>query len=127
MRNTVTETITGNNNMIIQNIVGSDNASSVTISGSTNQVTKTVTTSNADSTLSITGSNNIVNAQQIDAAGSAGHSLINTISGSYNSITTQQQGTNDTTLNISTTGDHNTITVRSSSSAIVSPVSAIVR
>jgi hypothetical protein len=90
-------------------------------------LTTTVTTSNADITNTITGSNNIFNIQQIDAAGSAGHSLITSTTGDFNSITTQQQGTNDTTLNISTTGDHNTITIRSSSSAIVSPVSAIVR
>ena len=47
--------------------------------------------------------------------------------GGYNSITTQQQGTNDTTVNIQTTGSNNTITVRSSNSTIASPVSAIAR
>jgi hypothetical protein len=47
--------------------------------------------------------------------------------GDYNSITTQQQGFNDTTVNIKTTGDHNTITVRTSSTSIVNPVSAIAR
>ena len=112
---------------MITNVVGNDNTSATTITGSSNQVTKTVTTSNADNSLTITGNSNIVNAQQVDAAGGAGHSLTNVISGDYNSITTQQQGTNDTTINIATTGDHNTVTVRSSSSTIANPVSAIAR
>ena len=102
-------------------------STTVNTGGNNNQVTNTVTTSNADITHTITGSSNIVNAQQIDAAGSAGHSLTNTITGSYNSITTQQQGTNDTTINMATTGDHNTITIRSSSSAIATPATAIAR
>lgn len=127
LRNTVTETITGDSNMQITNIVGSDNAVSTTVTGSSNQITNTVTTSNADMTLTITGGNNIVNVQQIDAAGSAGHSLTNNISGNYNSITTQQQGTNDTTINATTNGDHNTITIRTSSSTIANPATAIAR
>lgn len=127
LRNDVTETLIGNNNMVIRSIVGNDNVTTTAVTGSDNQITETVTTSNADHTLTITGSSNVVNAEQIDAAGGAGHSLTNVISGNYNSITTQQQGTNDTTVNLATTGDHNTITVRTSSSIISNPVSAIVR
>jgi hypothetical protein len=127
LRNNVTETLIGNNNMIIRAIVGNDNVSTTSATGSDNQITETVTTSNADHTLTIFGSSNVVNAQQVDAAGGAGHSLTNLISGNYNSITTQQQGTNDTTVNLVTNGDHNTITVRTSSSTISTPVSAIVR
>jgi hypothetical protein len=127
LRNNVTETLIGNSNMILQSIVGNDNVSTTAVTGSDNQVTNTVTTSNADMSLTITGSSNVVNAEQVDAAGGAGHSLTNVISGNYNSITTQQQGTNDTTINLATTGDHNTITVRTSSSIISNPVSAIVR
>lgn len=127
LRNNVSESITGNTNMLITNMVGSDNTMSTTIGGNSNQITNTVTTSNADITHTISGGNNVLNAQQIDAAGSAGHSLTTYTSGNYNSITTQQQGTNDTTIDIKTTGDHNTITVRSSSSTIATPVSAIAR
>ena len=127
LRNNVTETLIGNSNMTIRAIVGNDNTSTTSVTGSSNQITETITTSNADHTLTITGSNNVVNAQQVDAAGAAGHSLTNVMSGNYNSVTTQQQGTNDTTINLATTGDHNTITVRSSSSIITNPVSAIVR
>jgi len=127
LRNTVTETITGDTNIIIQDIIGNDISSTTTISGNSNEVTKELKTTNGDSILSITGNNNIVNSQQIDAGGANGHYVKNVIVGSYNSITTQQQGTNDTTIDLKTTGDHNTITVRTSSSAIVSPVTAIAR
>ena len=53
--------------------------------------------------------------------------LVMNTTGNYNSISTQQQGSNDTTVNIKTTGNHNTITVRTSSSSIASPVSAVAR
>lgn len=127
LRSTVTETVTGNSNLLIQDVVGSDITSTTTIQGSSNQVTNSLLSSKGSAVLDIVGSNNIVNAQQIDAAGANGHILTSMIAGDYNSITTQQQGTNDTTIDMRTTGSHNTITVRSSSSTIVNPVSAIAR
>ena len=127
LRNTITETITGNSNIVIQTVVGNDITSTSTIQGNNNEVTKELRSTNGTSILEITGNSNVVNAQQIDSAGANGHYLKNVIAGSYNSITTQQQGSNDTTFDIKTTGDHNTITVRSSSGTILNPVSAIAR
>lgn len=127
LRSTVTETVTGSSNLLIQDVVGNDINSTTTIVGSSNQVTKSLLSSNGTSVLDITGSTNVVNAQQIDTAGADGHVLNNMIAGDYNSITTQQQGTNDTTVDIRTTGSHNTVTVRTSSATIVNPVSAIAR
>jgi hypothetical protein len=66
----------------------------------------------------------VFNFQQTDTGT---HGLTVSTTGDYNSITTQQQGGNNTTFDIKTTGSNNTITVRSSDSAIVSPVSAIAR
>lgn len=127
LRNTVTETITGDTNLIIQDLVGSDITSTTTITGNSNQITKSLLSSNGTSDISISGNSNILNIQQTDAAGANGHYLKQVIAGDYNSITTQQQGTNDTTVDIKATGSHNTITVRTSSAAIVSPATAIVR
>lgn len=127
LRSTVSETVIGDSNLLITNVVGSDIVSTTSITGSSNQVTKDLSSTNGSSNLAITGNNNIVNAQQIDVAGANGHTLTNMIAGDYNSITTQQQGTNDTTVDIRTTGSHNTVTVRTSSSTIVGPVSAIAR
>jgi len=127
LRTTVTETVTGNSNMIIQNIVGNDITSTTAISGNSNQITKELKSTNGESDISIVGSSNVLNIQQIDAAGANGHYLKQVIAGDFNSITTQQQGTNDTTFDFKVTGSHNTITVRSSSSAIVNPATAVAR
>ena len=123
----ITETITGNSNMILQTVVGDRIFSTIGINGNSNQVTNELRSTNGTVNNTIQGNFNIVNSQQIDSAGSVGHQLVLSTVGDYNSITTQQQGTNDTTFNISTSGNHNTITVRSSSSAIATPMTAIVR
>ena len=125
--NTVSEIITGNSNMLITNVVGSNITSTTAISGSSNQVTSSLLSTNGSVTNTISGDSNIFNIQQTDSAGASGHVLVANTTGDYNSITTQQQGNNDTTMNILTTGSHNTITVRSSGAAIVNPVSAVAR
>jgi hypothetical protein len=127
LRSTATEVILGSNNTVVQNIVGNDIVSMLNITGNYNEVTKNLLSSNGSSTVNITGSNNKVDAQQIDSAGASGHILVQNTLGDYNSIVTQQQGTNDTTVNIATTGSHNAITVRTSSSSIVSPITAVAR
>jgi len=127
LRSTATETILGSNNTVVQNIVGNDITSSLTITGGYNEVTKNLLSTNGSSILDITGSNNKIDSQQIDSAGGIGHRLVQTITGDFNSVITQQQGTNDTTVNIATNGSHNAITVRTSSSAIVSPLTAVAR
>ena len=127
LRNTITEAITGNDNVSIQTLLGNDITSTTTVTGNTNQITQDLKSTNGTSTNTITGNNNIVFTEQSDSAGANGHVLNNVIAGDYNSIMTQQQGSNDTTVDINTQGDHNTITVRTSSSAITSPVTAIAR
>ena len=66
-------------------------------------------------------------ADVVDAAGAGGHYLKQVIAGDFNSVSTQQQGSNDTTVDIRATGSHNTITVRSSSGIIANPITAIAR
>lgn len=127
LRNTITETITGDTNTIVQNIVGNDITSTLVISGNLNQVTKDLKSSNGISDVSITGNNNKLDIEQFDVAGANGHYLKKVIVGDYNSIITQQQGTNDTTVDLKVAGDHNTITVRTSSSAIINPRTAVAR
>jgi hypothetical protein len=127
LRNTILSAITGSNNYTIQSISGNDINSSSTISGNNNQITEDLHSSKGTTNTTITGSNNIIFSEQHDTAGAFGHSLSNFIVGDYNSITTQQQGINDTSVDIRTTGDHNTISVNSSSSAIINPLFAISR
>lgn len=126
LRNTITETVTGNDNAIITNLVANDVTTTNSITGNNNQVTQSLLSNNGSVSNTISGNYNVLNVQQTDTA-ATGHSLITNTSGGYNSITTQQQGTNDTTVNIQTTGSNNTITVRSSNATINNPVSAIAR
>ena len=121
LRNTITETIIGDTNTVTQRLVGNDIMSSVSITGNTNIVNKELTSANASSTVAIIGNNNTLDIQQTDIAGAQGHLLTQNIAGDFNVITTQQQGTIDTTVNISTVGNSNQIVVRTSSTAIVNP------
>jgi len=76
----------------------------------------------------ITGDNNKLDIEQLDASGANGHNLKKVIQGNTNSIVTQQQGINDTTIDIKATGDSNTITIRTSSaSTIANPKTAVAR
>jgi hypothetical protein len=131
--NIINESITGDNNLSIQNIIGKYITSTLTISGNSNQITQNLTGNSGtgssagshDTTnFNISGGSNIINAEQTDVGI---HSLIETITGNSNAITTQQQGANNTSINIDTQGGFNTITVRTSSSSLVSPQSAIAR
>lgn len=125
LRNTVTETITGDTNTVIQNIVGNDITSTLSITGSTNEVYKDLLSSNGSSNVTINQGNlNLLNIQQQDGGT---HTLVASINGDSNSITTQQQGSNNTTFGIVVDGSHNTITVRSSNTAIATPLTAVAR
>lgn len=121
LRNLVTETIIGDTNTVTQTLVGNDITSTLAITGNTNIVNKEIKSSNASSTVTIMGGNNTLDIQQVDISGARGHLLTQTVAGDFNTITTQQQGTIDTTVNISTVGNSNQIVVRTSSAAIVNP------
>lgn len=126
-QNTITETVTGNSNLIIQDLVGNNINSTVAMVGNSNQITKELKSTAGTSDINVTGNSNIFNVQQVDAAGANGHYLKQVVAGDFNSVSTQQQGSNDTTIDIRATGSHNTITVRSSSSIISNPTTAIAR
>ena len=127
LRNVINQTITGNLNFMYQTLLGNDITTTTTVTGNSNQVTQTLNTSLGTDITTISGNSNFLFNRQIDVAGGSGHYLKQDITGDYNSITTQQQGTNDTTIDIKTTGSHNTLTVRTSSSAIVNAETAIAR
>lgn len=127
LRNTILQAITGDTNYMIQSLLGNDIYTSTTIGGNSNQVTQTLNSTNGHVETTITGDSNLIINEQIDAAGATGHYLKQAFVGDYNSVTTQQQGSNDTSVDIATTGSHNTITVRTSSSSISNSQTAIAR
>lgn len=125
LRNTINEEITGNTNYTIQSITNNDIISNLKINGDQNQVTTDLGGSLGKVNTTIAGGNNILFNTQGGAA--VGHDLTQDIIGSYNSISTQQLGINDSIMDIKVTGDHNTITVHSSDGTIMSPLLAIPR
>jgi hypothetical protein len=127
LRNIITQAITGNTNSMYQTLVGNDITTNTTVTGNSNQITQSLTSTNGVSNTTVTGNSNYIFNQQQDSAGAIGHNLTQEIAGNYNSITTQQQGSNDTFVDIKTTGDNNTITVRTSSDSIIDPQTAIAR
>lgn len=127
LRVRVTETVTGDQNKIIQNIIGSDIISNITITGDQNEVNKNLLSAMGQSDLTVSGNNNKFDVEQTGIGGAAGHKVTQNITGDFNSIVTQQQGSNDTIINIAVNGGHNTITVRTSSVAIVNPMTAVAR
>ena len=127
LRNHVTETITGDTNIVMTNVKGNDINSTLVSTGDSNQVTSDLLSSSGRSDINISGNNNLMKVQQTDSAGSGGHVLTATVTGDYNSIVSQQQGFNDTNVYINTIGSYNMVTVRTSSGTIVGPLSATPR
>jgi len=127
LRNNLTETVLGNANTLDTTVVANDVISTIAIAGNTNEVTSVLRSNRGASDIDIAGNNNKLDIEQLDAAGANGHLLKQVIVGDYNSIVTQQQGINDTTVDLKTTGDHNTITIRTSSTSITSPKTAVAR
>lgn len=124
--NNVTETIDGDLNYLIQTISKSSVTSTTDITGGSNQITAKLNSNAGSVTTSVTGNSNSLINQQDD--GGVGHVLVQTVTGDYNWIVTQQQGTNDSIINIETTGNNNTITVRSTNaSAVVNEMTAVAR
>lgn len=123
----VTDTILGNNNLVLQNITGDNVTSTTSITGNSNQVNANLSSARGTVSNTALGNYNIFNLEQRDAAGAAGHTLVLNTTGDFNSVVTQQQGTIDTNVNIATNGNNNTITVRSSNATIVNPLTAVAR
>ena len=122
--NSITENVTGNSNLIIQNLIGNYITSGINITGSSNQITQQLLSSSGTSNIDINGNSNVLFTEQTDAGV---HNLTLNVVGGFNSITTQQQGNNNTDVNLTITGTNNTTTIRTSSTTIVNPMTAVAR
>lgn len=126
--NIVNETVSGDTNFIIQSLTKDNIHSTIAITGSSNQITTRLNSMNGvDTTTAIGNFNSFINEQD---KGGVGHQLTQLITGDFNSIVTQQQGSNDSMIDINTTGNNNTITVHSTNDAtlgIVGLKSAVAR
>lgn len=122
-QNTITEDIVGSNNLTDQTINANQVVSNVIIDGSNNDIITTLSSNKGNVFVEIQnmGYMNRVEVEQMDSAGVNGHSAKAVIDGTQNSVLIQQQGTNDSIVDVKISGYTNIVTVRSSSSAIVNP------
>jgi len=121
--NTITENITGSNNFTDQTVTADQVVSNVIIDGSYNDTITTLSSNKGNVFIEVQnmGYLNRVEVEQMDSAGVTGHSAKAVIDGTQNSVLIQQQGTNDSIVDVKISGYTNTVTVRSSSSTIVNP------
>lgn len=126
--NIVNETVSGDTNFIIQSLTNDNIHSTIAITGDSNQITTRLNSKNGINTTTVIGNfNSFINEQD---KGGVGHQLTQLITGDFNSVVTQQQGLNDSVIDINTTGNKNTITVHSTNDAtlgIIGEKSAVAR
>jgi hypothetical protein len=110
---TITANATGGmNTMSIDTTGGS--TSSMNITGDSNTVAINNTSSNvkgAEGIVTVSGNNNGVTLTQGGAAGTLGHSGTIAVTGNSNTVGVTQGGTIDTKVNVTSTGNSNSITV----------------
>lgn len=123
------EVINGTANEVTQTVTANSVRTEVLLEGNLNDVITTLSSNNGVTLVeTLVGSiNNGVEIEQLDSAGANGHSSQVSIQGAANSVLLQQQGTNDTSVNVKITGDLNVVTVRSSSTAILNSRTAVPR
>lgn len=108
---TINQEITGNGNLLVETISGSNILSKTKVVGNMNDIEYDLKSSNGKLDVDISGDNNIMRHTQAGSAGVDGHNLIVTLAGSLNQVTTVQNGTIDTNININVNGSSNVISV----------------
>jgi len=108
---TIDQEITGNGNSLVEVISGSTIFSKTKDVGNLNDLVYDLKSSNGKLDVDISGDNNIMRHTQAGAAGVDGHNLVVTLAGSLNQVTTAQNGTIDTNININVNGSSNVINV----------------
>ena len=97
---------TGNSNRFAFNGSGANIRNSMDIIGNNNEFDIDVSAPNSSQTILVTGSYNIFDATQTGTAGTYGHSLRVDLTGSLNTVTTQQYGASETVINVKAIGSN---------------------
>lgn len=103
---------TGNSNDLVFKGSGANIRTSMDISGDNNTFNMDILSPNASQTLLVTGDYNDFDITQTGLGGSFGHSLSVNLTGSVNTITTQQYGTSETVININAVGSNGTYNIK---------------
>lgn len=103
---------TGNSNQFRFHGSGSNIRNSMDILGNYNDIKIDALSPNASQTLLFNGNYNTVDVTQTGTGGTYGHSLYANVTGSLNSLTTQQYGASETTINILSSGSNGTFNIK---------------
>ena len=103
---------TGNSNSIVFHGSGANIRNSMDIQGNNNTFNIDALAPNASQTLLVTGNYNNFDITQTDTGGTYGHSLYVNLTGSLNTVTTQQYGVSETVININSVGSNGTFNIK---------------
>jgi hypothetical protein len=103
---------TGNNNSFVFHGSGANIRNSMDFNGNNNTINMDALSPNASQTILVTGNYNDFDVTQTDLGGTFGHSLYVNLTGSLNTITTQQYGASETVININSVGSNGTFNIK---------------
>ena len=103
---------TGNNNTLNYHGSASKITTTINATGNNNAFTMTINSPKASQTLLYTGDFNITNVTQTGAGGTYGHSLYANLTGSSNTLTTQQYGASETIINVKSVGSNGVFNIK---------------
>lgn len=103
---------TGDSNSLTFHGSGANIRNSMDINGDNNTFTIDALSPNATQTLLVTGDYNSFNVTQTGLGGTFGHSLYVNLTGSLNTVTTQQYGASETVININAVGSNGTFNIK---------------
>jgi len=103
---------TGNNNAFVFHGSGANIRNSMDFTGNNNTINIDALSPNASQTILVTGNYNDFDVTQTGSGGTFGHSLYFNLTGSANTITTQQYGVSETVININSVGSNGTFNLK---------------
>lgn len=103
---------TGNYNSLNFHGAGSNIRNAMDVSGNNNTFNIEVTSPNATQTISVLGDYNNFDLTQTGTGGTYGHSFTANITGTGNSITSNQYGSSETVVNVTSVGSNGTFNIK---------------
>ena len=103
---------TGDTNSLVFHGSGENIRTSMDILGDNNTFNMDILSPNATQTILVTGDYNDFDVTQTGLGGTFGHSLYAKVTGSLNTITTQQYGASETVININAVGSNGTFNIK---------------
>jgi len=103
---------TGDSNSLVFHGSGANIRNSMDITGDNNTFNIDALSPNATQTVLVTGDYNDFDVTQTGLGGTFGHSLYVNLTGTLNTITTQQYGASETVINLKSTGSNGTFNIK---------------